>query len=302
MGKAEDDQAATEAHALSAASAMSDVSEPERETVEAHSRPNAALIHEIIRAEGEAELGREARALLLSALAAGLTMGLSLMTEGLLRAHLPDAPWRDLVSKLGYSVGFLVVILGRQQLFTENTLTPILPLLYNRDLPTFGRVARLWGLVLVANVAGTWAVAAVLAGSDLFPAEVKAAFSAISAHTIEASFGATVLKGVFAGWVIALLVWLMPGSGEARAGMIVLLTWLVSVAGFAHIVAGSVDASFLVLSGEADIGDYLQRFFAPTLLGNIGGGVVLVAALNYGQVASEVHGDVAEAAAGRGAD
>jgi len=289
MDQTEDDQAATEAHALSAASAMSDVSEPERATVEAHSRPNAPLIHEIIRAEGESELGREMPALLLSGLAAGLAIGLSLITEGVLRAHLPDAPWRDLVSKFGYSVGFLVVILGRQQLFTENTLTPILPLLYNRDMATFWRVARLWGLVLIANVAGTWVVAAVLTGTDLFPAEVKAAFSAISRHTIEDSFGGTVLRGICAGWIIALLVWLMPGSGEARAGMIVLLTWLVGVAGFAHIVAGSVDASFLVLTGEANVADYLQRFFAPTLLGNILGGVVLVAALNYGQVASEVH-------------
>src|ERR1700712_647669 len=288
MGNAEDNQAATGGHALSAASEMSDVSEAERAIVEGHSRPNAALIHEIIRAEGEGELSREVPALLLSGLAAGLAMGFSLMTEGLLRAHLPDAPWRDLVSKLGYAVGFLVVVLGRQQLFTENTLTPILPLLYNRDLPTFGRVARLWALVLIANVTGTWAVSAVFAGTDLFPSEVKTAFSAISQHAIEASFGGTVLKGIFAGWIIALLVWLMPGSGESRLAVIVLLTWLVSVAGFAHVVAGSVDVSFLVLTGQADTVDYLWRFFIPTLLGNIVGGVTLVAALNYGQVASEV--------------
>jgi len=267
---------------------MSDVSQPEREIVEDHSRPNAALIHEIIRAEGEGELGRSISALLMSGLAAGLAMGLSLMTEGMLRAHLPEAPWRDLVSKLGYAVGFLVVVLGRQQLFTENTLTPILPLLYNRDLKTFGRVARLWALVLLANVAGTWAVSAVLAGTDLFPSEIKVAFAAISLHSIEASFGSTVLKGIFAGWIIASLVWLMPGSGEARPAVILLLTWLVSVAGFAHVVAGSVDASFLVFTGQASAADYLWRFFTPTLLGNIIGGVTLVAVLNYGQVASEV--------------
>jgi formate-nitrite transporter family protein len=293
MSQAEDDQAAsgqgdTTGHALSAASGMSDVSEPERAIVEAHSRPNAALTHEIIRAEGESELSREIPALLLSGLAAGLAMGFSLMTEGLLRAHLPEAPWRDLVSKLGYAVGFLVVVIGRQQLFTENTLTPILPLLYNRDLRTLGRVARLWGLVLVANTTGTWAISAVFAGTDLFPSEVKSAFSAISQHAIEASFGSTVLKGICAGWIIALMVWLLPGSGESRPAVIVLLTWLVSVAGFAHIVAGSVDASFLTLTGQADTADYLWRFFIPTLLGNIIGGVTLVAALNYGQVASEV--------------
>ncbi|MGI4799523.1 MAG: formate/nitrite transporter family protein, partial [Janthinobacterium lividum] len=123
VGQAEEDQAQTKGHPLSAASSMSDVSEPEREAVEKYSRPNAALIHEIIRAEGESELDRSILALLLSGLAAGLAMGLSLITEGLLRAHLPEAPWRELVSKIGYAVGFLVVVLGRQQLFTENTLT-----------------------------------------------------------------------------------------------------------------------------------------------------------------------------------
>ena len=175
------------------------MSEPEREIVEAHSRPNAALIHETIRAEGESELGRSVSALLLSGLAAGLAMGLSLIAEGLLRAHLPEAPWRELVSKIGYAVGFLVVVLGRQQLFTENTLTPVLPLLYNRECRTFGRVARLWALVLAANVAGTWAVSAVLAGTDLFPPEIKEAFSAISQHAVEARFGSTVLKGICCG-------------------------------------------------------------------------------------------------------
>lgn len=288
MEERHDDTNDDTGHALSAASRLTDVSDAERQIVEAHSRPNAPLIHETIRAEGEGELARPTSALLLSGLAAGLAMGLSLMTQGLLRAHLPDAPWSELVSKIGYAVGFLVVILGRQQLFTENTLTPILPLLYNRDLPTFGHVARLWITILIANLAGAWAIAAVLAGSELFPPEVKASFVLIAQHTIEASFGATVLKGVFAGWLIALLVWLLPAAGEAQFVVIVLLTWLISVAGFSHIIAGSVDASFLVLSSHASIIDFLWRFFTPTLLGNVVGGVALVAVLNYGQVASEV--------------
>ncbi|MDX7952937.1 formate/nitrite transporter family protein [Lichenihabitans sp. Uapishka_5] len=269
---------------------MSDVSEAERAIIAAHSRPNAALIHEVIRAEGESELDRPVHALLLSGLAAGLSLGASLIAEGVLQAHLPEAPWRELVSKLGYPVGFLIVVLGRQQLFTENTVTPILPLLRNRDAKTVGRVARLWALVLAANVAGTWAVAAVLAGTELFPPEVKQAFASISRHAIATPFGDTVLRGVFAGWLIALMVWLMPGAGSSRPAIIVLLTWLVTAAGFAHIVAGSVDVAYLVWSGEAEAGDYLGRFFIPTLLGNVLGGVTLVAALNYGQVANEVEG------------
>src|SRR3954451_2261572 len=105
---------------LSPAAKLPELTGREEEAVEAQSRPNAALIHETIRAEGESELERATHALLLSGLAAGLSMGFSLVAQGLLRARLPEAPWRELVGAFGYTVGFLIVVLGRQQLFTEN--------------------------------------------------------------------------------------------------------------------------------------------------------------------------------------
>ena len=95
----------------------------EEKVEEAH-RPDALILHEIIRREGEEELRRTAFALTLSGFAAGLTMGFSLIVPGVLKAHLPEAPWAELVSSVGYSIGFLIVVLGRQQLFTENTVTP----------------------------------------------------------------------------------------------------------------------------------------------------------------------------------
>src|SRR5512141_611186 len=106
------------------------------------------IVHEAIRMEGEEELRRPSSALAWSAFAAGLSMGFSLVAEALLRAGLPDAPWRPLIAKLGYSVGFLVVILGRQQLFTENTLTVMLPLLERRSGRALLSVLRLWAIVL----------------------------------------------------------------------------------------------------------------------------------------------------------
>src|SRR4051794_23768198 len=102
--------------------------EPEREISEEASErqsPGSHVVHEAIVAEGLEELSRTTAALAWSALAGGLSIGFSLVAEAALHAHLPDTAWRPLVSKLGYSVGFLIVILGRQQLFTENTLTPI---------------------------------------------------------------------------------------------------------------------------------------------------------------------------------
>ena len=273
---------------FSAAEKLPDTSRADRNAIDQQSRPSAALIHETIRAEGESELERTVPALLLSGLAAGLTMGFSLVAEGLLQAQLPDAPWRGLVAHLGYTVGFLIVVLGRQQLFTENTLTPILPLLYHRDGATFGRVARLWGAVLVANVVATWMFAAVIAHTELFTPEAKAAFLEISRKSIAHPFATTLLKAVFAGWLIALMVWLLPAAETARPVVIIIVTYVVALGEFAHIVAGSVDAAYLVSTGAASLGDYAWKFFVPTLIGNVIGGVTLVAALNYGQVKPEI--------------
>jgi formate/nitrite transporter FocA (FNT family) len=93
--------------------------EKEQLEAEARSSPTGAVVYKAILKEGYDELSRSSSALFWSGLAAGLSMGASLMAEGLLASHLPSgAPWKPLVSKFGYRVGFLVVILGRHQLFT----------------------------------------------------------------------------------------------------------------------------------------------------------------------------------------
>jgi formate/nitrite transporter FocA (FNT family) len=273
---------------LSPVSEVPDLSSKEKNAVAEQSRPNAALIHETIRAEGESELERTWFALTMSGIAAGLSMGFSLVVEGLLQAPLPDAPWRPLITKLGYTSGFLIVVLGRQQLFTENTLTPILPLMHNRDASTLVRVFRLWALVLAANIGATWLMSAVLAHSNVFDPAVKEAFTDIAAHSIAGSFWTTMLKGVFAGWLIALMVWLLPSAGSMRVVVIMIITYIVGLGSLAHIIAGSVDASYLVHIGRAGFDAYIWKFFLPTLLGNLVGGIALVAVLNYGQVAPEL--------------
>jgi formate-nitrite transporter family protein len=132
-------------------------------------------------------------------------MGFSLVAEGLLLAHLPDREWSPLVSKLGYGLGFLVVILGRQQLSAENTLTVIIPLLHGESLETLMHVARLWVTILIANLLATLVFAVIVAKSGVFPDPVKAVFAAIRLEALSDQFGATLLKGIFAGWLIALM-------------------------------------------------------------------------------------------------
>jgi formate/nitrite transporter FocA (FNT family) len=273
---------------FSAAATLDDLSEQQKQEVADQSRPNAALIHETIRAEGESELNRGTWALVWSALSAGLSIGFSLVVEGELYSRLPSGPVRDLVSPLGYTIGFLIVIVGRQQLFTENTLTPVLALFHNRDANTLWRVLRLWAIVLVTNVIGAILFAAALAHGTAFEPNVMNAFAELAHETIRADFGVTLVHGLYAGWLIALMVWLLPAAQYSRPLIILIITYIVGLCGFSHIIAGSVECAFLVELGRATWGDFFLRFFAPTLLGNIVGGVALVAALNYGQVAPEV--------------
>jgi formate/nitrite transporter FocA (FNT family) len=270
---------------FSAAAKLDELSDQQKHEIEHQSRPNAALIHETIRTS---ELERDSLPLALSALAAGLSMGFSLIVEGKLRALLPEGYLRELISPLGYTVGFLIVVLGRQQLFTENTLTPMLPLMHNRDMKTLLQVMRLWSIVLAANVAGAILAATAIAHAGAFDKELLSAFDEISRAAPRAPFQGTFVHAVYAGWMIALMVWLLPGAETARTLIIIIITYIVAVMGFSHIIAGTVDCAFAVERGIATWQDFTWRFFLPTVLGNIVGGVALVAALNYGQVAPEI--------------
>jgi formate-nitrite transporter family protein len=273
---------------FSPASELDGISPRQIEEIESQSRPSAALIHETIRAEGEQELERHWWAILMSGLAAGLSIGLSLVVQGEFHAALSDEASRRLFAPLGYTVGFLVVVLGRQQLFTENTLTPILPLLHHRDLGTLVKVLKLWGLVLASNIAGTWAIGYGLAHTNIFEPKITDAFLELSRHTIDGTFSATFVRAVFAGWLIALMMWLLPATKGSRAHIIVIMTYVVALGNFAHVVAGSVECAYLVQREQASIAQYGYDFFLPTMLGNIVGGTTLVALLNYGQVAAEL--------------
>jgi len=256
----------------------------EQEEAEQRSAPSGKVVYKAILKEGEEELSRPSSALFWSGLAAGLSMGFSMIAEGLLATYLPDAPWRPLVSKFGYSAGFLVVILGRQQLFTENTLTPVLPFLQRKDGGTAGNVLRLWVIVLVANLIGALLVALVAARTNAFDPQVRDAFAHIGNKAMEHGFGTVLLRGVFAGWLIALMVWLLPFAESARIWVIIFITYIVGLGNFTHIIAGAVETFTLAAMGQKSWLTVLGGYVVPTLIGNILGGVTLVATLNHAQV------------------
>ena len=247
---------------------------------------DAATTHEVVRREADKELERAGSALAWSGLAAGLAMGFSLVAEGALRSMLPDADWRPLITKFGYPVGFLIVILGSQQLFTENTLEPVVPLLATPSREKFKKLLRLWGIVLLTNIIGTVLFALMMAKTSVFSEKLKGAFLAIGLEAIEPTPGTIFLKAIFAGMLVALLVWMLPAAKTAHIWVIVIMTWLIGVASLAHVIVGSVETSYLMWTGAASFGTYLGHFMLPALIGNIIGGVGLVALVNHMQVTS----------------
>ena len=244
---------------------------------------DAKTTYEVIRREGVKELDRTTAALLWSGLAAGLSMGFSFLGEGFLRSHLPDASWRPLIAKIGYSFGFLIVIIGSQQLFTENTLTPIVPLLSERTREKLRNVGRLWSAVLAANLIGSLLFALALGKLAVVEPDMRHALSDLSAEAMKYGVWTTMLHAVYAGWLIALMVWMLPGAETSKFAVIVLMTWLIGVGGFAHVIAGSTEVFYAAVRGESSWADAVLGYILPTLVGNVIGGVTLVAALNHAQ-------------------
>ncbi len=257
-------------------------------------RMNSREIYDAVRREGDEELARPLLSLIWSGIAAGLLISFSVLGEAIFRAYLPDTEWRYLLENLGYSFGFLLVILGRMQLFTENTITTVLPLVSERSIACFAATARLWGVVLAANVSGALLAAAFIVGSGVFAGGLDTAIRDLSSHATGFPPVEALLRGIPAGILVAAIVWMLPGQRGAEIPLIVLFTWLIAAGDFTHIVAGSVEMWVLVLDGELSIFDALTDFFFPVLAGNIVGGTVVFALLAWGQVKAEVEPDGAE--------
>lgn len=246
--------------------------------------PEGEIIYRSIRRDGKVALTLTSTELAWSGLAAGMSMGFTLIGEGLLTAYVPAAAWSPLITKFGYALGFLIVILGRQQLFTEQTLTVILPLLSDENEEgTIRNVARLWVIVLVANLFGTAIIAAAAAWSGAFSAEAMAAFSQIGQEALANGFVETFVRGLFAGFLIATMVWLLPGSGAARLWIVVVIAYFVGLGAFSHVIAGSAETLYVVFRGERTFAEYIIMFLIPTFLGNAIGGGVFVATLAHAQ-------------------
>ena len=248
----------------------------------------AAAIHEEIRQDGEKELERDGMALLWSAIAAGLSMGASLMAKGIFQVNLEGVPGAFLLENLGYTFGFVIVIMARQQLFTENTVTAVLPVMHKQTWVNVGLLLRLWGFVLLGNLIGTALAALAFTEMPIFDDATRQAFTDISMKVMENTPGEMFANAVISGWIIATMVWMFPSAGGAKLVVIVMMTWLVALGDLAHIVVGSVEVLYLVFNGSIPWHQFLWPFALPTLLGNITGGTLIFALISHAQIRNDM--------------
>jgi len=264
------------------------ITQQEVKDVEERSSPRTPVIYEIVRRIGEEEMARPITSLWWSGVAAGLSISFSLLSQAVLQDHLPQQSWMLLVSALGYSVGFVMVVLARQQLFTENTVTAVLPVMAEFTGANVWRLSRLWGVVFGANLVGTLFAAAFATFTPVLTPDIYGAMLEISRHLLGQSWWTLAFKGVGAGFLIATMVWLLPSAATAQVFVVILMTWLIAAGEFAHIIAGSVEAFLLAIHGDAGWGWVIGGFIAPVLIGNIVGGTALFALLSYAQVMNEI--------------
>jgi formate-nitrite transporter family protein len=246
-------------------------------------RPTADEIYEQVSRNARHELDRAAVGLAISGVAGGMTMGLTALSTSIVIAILGPSPAARFIADLLYPIGFIAVILGRAQLFTENTLYPVALMLAERRHGW--RTLRLWAIVFPCNVAGAFLFALLAVKTGALRPEFVAAMTHLGVEAATVATTHVFWSGVIGGWIIALVAWLVSGSHSITGSVMLiwLLTFVVGLGGFAHCIATSGEILAAILDHQLAASRYFA-WLAPATLGNICGGVLLVTLLEYGQV------------------
>jgi formate/nitrite transporter FocA (FNT family) len=252
-----------------------------------HQRLSAVTVFETIRLEGDEELNRPVISLWWSGIAAGLALSTSLLAEAILYRVLAGNPAREVIAALGYALGFVIVILSRLQLFTENTLSVVLPVLDKPSGDNLWRSARLWAVVFVANLVGTFVTAFISLKLGTTTPENTAAMLEVSRRVLEQTGWTGLVHAIPSGFFIASIVWMLPSSKGFEIFTITAFAWLIAAGGFSHVVVGSAEVFLLTIHGELGLWTGLTTILLPALVGNVIGGTGLFAFLAWGQTEAE---------------
>lgn len=249
-------------------------------------RRSAQEIFEKVAENAREELSRSSRALAFSGVAGGMGMGLTGLSVAVVQASLGPGQWQEFVSLLFYPMGFVAVVIGRAQLFTENTLFPVALILSERR--HFRNTLRLWTVVFLSNICGAMLFAFVSMKTGALPSDVGNHLAALGMRSVGGSAGHLFWSGVLGGWIIALMAWTVTASHWTIGQIAVtwMLTAVVGLGRFAHCIATSGEILSAVFTSQVAVSTYGHWLLFATL-GNVAGGVTFVTLLNFGQVKTE---------------
>lgn len=261
----------------------------DQEEVKSLSAPRSPVIYEVVRRQGEEELQRPNGSLFWSGVAAGITIMTSVIAEGALHHKLPEGFLaREVIADLGYSLGFMMVILGRMQLFTEQTIVTVLPVMAAPSWSKLGGTARLWAIVFAGNMIGAAVAGAMNIHLHLMNSELTEAMLEVSRKPAGKEWLALLAQGVPAGFLIASVAWIRAGVDQGSIWIVLGLTYAIALGDFTHVIAGGAEAFLLLFAGEIGPAQALGGIILPTLIGNVLGGTGLFTLLAHAQVRQEV--------------
>lgn len=230
------------------------------------------------------QLERNSRGLILSGISAGLDIGFSVLLMAVavtvFGQIFPEPVLRFIVANM-YPIGFIFVVLGRSELFTEHTTLAVLPVL--QGLASVKKLLRLWAIVYITNIIGGLIFALILAYfAETLHFLHKEAFAHIANTFVNNTWQTTLLSAGLAGWLMGLLAWLVAAARETISQIVII--WIVTAAiGFAslpHCIVGNIEVASALFSGQVSFSQYIQ-FLWPVTLGNAIGGVFFVGVLKY---------------------
>lgn len=189
-----------------------------------------------------------------------------------------------LAGALAFPVGFLILLIGKSELFTENFLLPVTAVLEKRG--SLSQLLALWGTSLIANLIGALGFAFLISRPGVLNEAPRLVLVEIATHKVEATLWSSFVLAIFAGWLMTMLTWLLiaaEGFGP-RLFIIWAMGTLIILGQFNHVIISAAESFTAMLVG-APFGpsEWLLHNFLPALVGNVFGGVVFVTMLQFVQ-------------------
>lgn len=193
----------------------------------------------------------------------------------------------NVLGALVFPIGFVFVVVGRSELFTENFLVPTASVIAKKA--RFTSLCRLWILTLIGNILGAFTVATMVSLEHYHG--VPTVHTVAHIHqmaeylALERDWDASFIAGIFAGWLITLMTWLLLTTKEtlAKIAIIWCVGFMIMLSGFNHVVVNGSEILMAIFTNNQYITyhDWLSNNFVPTILGNMIGGLVFVTLLEY---------------------